>query len=37
MIDKIVNKMVELCVVYGFDGWLINIENIIKVFSFSKN
>jgi mannosyl-glycoprotein endo-beta-N-acetylglucosaminidase len=28
-IDLIVNKLVELCLFYKFDGWLINIENPI--------
>lgn len=29
--DKLESKLVQLCVDYGFDGWLINIENKIEV------
>ncbi|KAI1730856.1 glycosyl hydrolase family 85 domain-containing protein [Ditylenchus destructor] len=29
-VDKLVEHMVKLCKNYGFDGWLINIENLVE-------
>ena len=30
MIDRCVNKLVEITLYYGFDGWLINVENKVE-------
>lgn len=30
MIDRCVDKLVEMTLFYGFDGWLINIENPVE-------
>lgn len=30
-IDELILQLVKLCIDFGFDGWLINIENNIQV------
>jgi hypothetical protein len=31
VIDELIEKMIQLCINLNFEGWLINIENIMKV------
>lgn len=30
-IDLIVDKLVDVALAHGFDGWLLNIENLVDV------